>query len=197
MNRWHGLSFLALMGAVFPVYACAGSDSLVLFSSLLLLLTLAGVSEGEGRRSLNRLLWWDWRSCQWKRKVEDLTFLNTIEGGIELEQKMQNRMWNECHKHSSCPRDTFLLPVSVFLGWLFTVDHCYCPLFTIFSTVVTHCPAMTNAQSSLRSALIYHPSPVSQLVSQRFTYEWMEQTSQKVCMIALSKPATRVPMVSS
>ena len=52
---------------------------------------------------------------------------------------------------------------------------------------------MTNAQSSLRSALIYHPSPVSQLVSQRFSYEWTEQTSQKVCMTALSKPATRFP----
>lgn len=82
---------------------------------------------------------------------------------------------------------------SHFLGRLFTVDRGYCPLFTIFGTVVIHCPAMTNAQSSLRSALIYRPSPASRLASQRFTYEWTEQTSQKVCMTALSKPATRFP----
>lgn len=53
---------MTLMRAVFPVYVCAEGDSLVpvkdsrLSSSPLLLLTPAGVSEGEGRRSVHRLL---------------------------------------------------------------------------------------------------------------------------------------------
>lgn len=90
-------------------------------------------------------------------------------------------------KHSSCTLDEFSLPVWTYYGWLFAVDHGYCPLFAILSNVVIHCPVVTNAQSSLRSALIY------QLVSQRFTYEWMEQTSQNVCIAALWKPATWFP----
>ena len=52
---------------------------------------------------------------------------------------------------------------------------------------------MTNAQSWPRSALIHRPWPLSPRVSQRFAYEWTEQTSRKVCMTALSKPATRFP----
>lgn len=53
---------MTLTRAVFPAYVCAEGDSLVpvkdsrLFSSPLLLLTPAGVSEGEGRRSVHRLL---------------------------------------------------------------------------------------------------------------------------------------------
>lgn len=61
---------------VFPVYVCAEGDSLVpvkdsaCFPLFYCCLTLAGVSEGKGRRSIHRLLWWDRCSRQWKRKVQ-------------------------------------------------------------------------------------------------------------------------------